>query len=82
MTVTRSRTPLVGGTYPAPPRSEVSCSLILGSILFGIGWGLVGLCPGQALASITYGGWQGALFLVAMLAVCGRFRHCVVVWTH
>ncbi|WP_299209272.1 DUF6691 family protein [uncultured Tateyamaria sp.] len=66
--LTRGRTPLTGGSYPAPPRSEITRPLIAGSILFGIGWGLVGLCPGPALASITYGGWQGVLFLVAMLA--------------
>jgi uncharacterized membrane protein YedE/YeeE len=42
--------------------------LIVGSILFGIGWGLIGLCPGPALASISYGGWQGGVFMIAMLA--------------
>ncbi|WP_299555081.1 DUF6691 family protein [uncultured Tateyamaria sp.] len=65
---TRGRKPLTGNTYPAPPRSDITSPLITGSILFGMGWGLVGLCPGPALASITYGGWQGALFLLAMLA--------------
>ncbi|MFN7052199.1 MAG: DUF6691 family protein, partial [Gemmobacter sp.] len=38
----------------------------LGSVLFGAGWGLVGLCPGPALASLTFGGWGGLLFLIAM----------------
>jgi uncharacterized membrane protein YedE/YeeE len=41
--------------------------LITGSVLFGIGWGLIGLCPGPAIASLSYGGWTGVLFLVAML---------------
>lgn len=65
--VARRGAPLTGGAYPAPPRAELSTSLILGSVLFGIGWGLVGLCPGPALASLSYGGWPGFVFLVAML---------------
>lgn len=64
----RNRTPLTGTTFPAPPRSEITRPLVAGSVLFGIGWGLVGLCPGPALASLTYGGWNGMLFLLAMLA--------------
>ncbi|MFL4471566.1 DUF6691 family protein [Tateyamaria armeniaca] len=66
--LTRGRAPLVGGTFPAQPKQTITRSLMIGSILFGIGWGLVGLCPGPAVASISYGGWQGAVFLVAMLA--------------
>ncbi|WP_299149333.1 DUF6691 family protein [uncultured Tateyamaria sp.] len=69
--VTRGRAPLSGGTFPAPPRHEITRPLIVGSVLFGIGWGLVGLCPGPALASLSYGGWQGALFLAAMLTGMG-----------
>ena len=55
---------------PLPPRPTVSFdrNLILGSILFGVGWGLAGLCPGPAMASLLFGGWQGALFLAAMIA--------------
>ncbi|MEM6373419.1 MAG: DUF6691 family protein [Pseudomonadota bacterium] len=66
--LTRSRTPLIGGQFPARPSQQVSRPLIPGSVLFGLGWGLIGLCPGPALASISYGGWEGVLFLVAMLA--------------
>lgn len=66
--LTRGRAPLAGGTFPAVPAQTLSRPLVFGSILFGIGWGLVGLCPGPALASISYGGWPGVVFLVAMLA--------------
>ncbi|MEP1963197.1 DUF6691 family protein [Tateyamaria sp.] len=65
---THGRKPLTGGTFPKQPDPDMSRSLIFGSVLFGVGWGLVGLCPGPALASLTYGGWQGAAFLFAMLA--------------
>lgn len=66
--LTRGRTPLTAVAFPAPPSNALSRPLVFGSILFGIGWGLVGLCPGPALASLSYGGWQGAVFLMAMLA--------------
>jgi uncharacterized membrane protein YedE/YeeE len=63
-----NRHPLVGGTFPPAPRPELDHRLIIGSVLFGMGWGLAGLCPGPAIASITYNGWGGVLFMVAMLA--------------
>ncbi|WP_299559798.1 DUF6691 family protein [uncultured Sulfitobacter sp.] len=65
---TRGRTPLVGGSFPAPPSDKIDAKLIVGAILFGLGWGTVGLCPGPALASLSYGGSSGLIFLVAMLA--------------
>ena len=61
------RTPLVGGSFMPAPDPALDRRLIVGSVLFGVGWGLIGLCPGPAIASLTYGGWAGALFLAAML---------------
>lgn len=66
--LTPGRAPLTGGAFPAEPEQTITRPLIAGSILFGIGWGLVGLCPAPAVASLSYGGWQGLVFLVAMLA--------------
>ncbi|MGZ3172779.1 MAG: DUF6691 family protein, partial [Croceibacterium sp.] len=42
--------------------------LLAGGALFGIGWGLVGLCPGPALASLVFGAWQIWIFVAAMVA--------------
>lgn len=66
--LTEGRTPLAGGSFPALPRPEMDHRLITGSVLFGMGWGLAGLCPGPAIASLSYGGVGGLIFLVAMLA--------------
>ncbi|WP_295317646.1 DUF6691 family protein [Roseobacter sp.] len=66
--LTRGRTPLAGGSYPPSPPPEIDRALITGSVMFGIGWGLVGLCPGPAIASLSYGGTGGLVFLAAMLA--------------
>ena len=69
--LTRGRTPLAGGAFPDLPRPELDHRLITGSILFGMGWGLAGLCPGPAVASLTYNGVEGLLFMVAMLTGMG-----------
>jgi uncharacterized membrane protein YedE/YeeE len=69
--LTEGRTPLVGGDFPGRPRPELDRRLIIGSVLFGIGWGLAGLCPGPAIASISYGGTGGLIFLVSMLVGMG-----------
>ena len=66
--LTRTRVPLTGGAFPAHPTQQITRPLVFGSVMFGVGWGLVGLCPGPALASLSYGGWQGYVFLIAMLA--------------
>jgi len=64
--LTRNRRPLTGGAFPPPPETTLDRRLILGSVLFGVGWALVGLCPGPALASLSFGGWQGLTFAAAM----------------
>ncbi|MCE8553785.1 hypothetical protein KBY29_05645 [Ruegeria pomeroyi] len=66
--LTEGRKPLAGGSFPALPRPEMDHRLITGSVLFGMGWGLAGLCPGPAIASLSYGGVGGLIFLFAMLA--------------
>ncbi len=65
--LTRTRTPVVGGAFPDRPANALDRKLVVGAILFGMGWGLVGLCPGPALASLSYGGTGGLVFLAAML---------------
>ncbi|SFA97394.1 hypothetical protein SAMN05421688_2001 [Poseidonocella pacifica] len=64
---TRGRSPLLGGSFPAPPEPRIGRNLVLGSVLFGMGWGLAGLCPGPALASVSFGGLGGLVFILAML---------------
>ncbi len=59
---------LLGAALPGPPTGTIDRDLLIGSLLFGIGWALAGLCPGPALASLSFGGWNGLLFLIAMLA--------------
>lgn len=69
--LTANRAPLVGGEFPPLPKPELDHRLITGSVLFGMGWGLAGLCPGPAIASLSYGGAGGLIFLAAMLIGMG-----------
>lgn len=60
--------PVVGGGFPDVPSHGLSKDLIVGAVLFGMGWGLAGLCPGPAMASLSWGGTGGVVFLAAMSA--------------
>jgi uncharacterized protein len=60
--------PLTGGSFPERPDPVIDRHLVTGALLFGVGWGLVGLCPGPAVASLSYGGNGGSVFFAAMLA--------------
>lgn len=56
------------GGRVAPARSAIDKRLVIGAGLFGIGWGLVGFCPGPALAALSFGDPKTLLFVAAMLA--------------
>ena len=55
-----------GAAFPARPDPRIDPKLAVGSVLFGAGWVLSGLCPGPALASASFGGLGGLVFLLAM----------------
>lgn len=59
---------LSGLPFPARPAVRLDTPLIAGSAMFGAGWGLVGLCPGPALATAATGGMPVLVFLIAMAA--------------
>jgi uncharacterized protein len=57
----------LGGAMHLPQRRDIDRRLVGGSLLFGIGWGLAGFCPGPALVSFASGVDQAAVFVAAML---------------
>ena len=59
---------LPGAPMRLPAKRELDSRLIGGSLLFGIGWGIAGICPGPALAILLSGHWQVIVFVLAMLA--------------
>ncbi|SDX32461.1 hypothetical protein SAMN05444336_104301 [Albimonas donghaensis] len=62
-----------GGAMPGPARQVIDARLIGGSALFGIGWGLAGICPGPALTALGIGGGGMAVFVAAMLVGMAAF---------
>ena len=64
----KGRRPWLADTFPAAPEPRLGRNLVVGSTLFGMGWGLAGLCPGPAIASLSFGGTGGVLFVAAMAA--------------
>ncbi len=64
----RRKAGLLGSAMPPAPNPELSRDLAVGSMIFGAGWALAGFCPGPAMASAGFGGWQVWVFLVAMIA--------------
>ncbi|NBV72102.1 MAG: YeeE/YedE family protein [Burkholderiaceae bacterium] len=57
----------LGGAMHIPTRRDIDRPLIIGSALFGVGWGLAGFCPGPALVSLGSGELKALVFVVAML---------------
>lgn len=66
--VLRRERPLLGPRFVLPTRRDIDVRLIGGSALFGLGWGLVGLCPGPALTGLVTIEPLAWLFVVMMLA--------------
>jgi uncharacterized membrane protein YedE/YeeE len=60
--------PLFAGTYSLPEARQIDRKLVIGSVLFGMGWGLAGLCPGPVIASIGLNPAGIFPFLAVMLA--------------
>jgi len=66
--VRRMERPVMAEEFCIPQNRTIEGRLFAGGALFGIGWGLVGLCPGPALASLAFGIWQSWAFVAAMVA--------------
>lgn len=64
--VRRMQRPLLADEFRIPQNRSLEPQLLLGATIFGVGWGLVGLCPGPAIAGLALGDWQLWLFAAAM----------------
>jgi uncharacterized protein len=59
--------PFFADEFALPTRRKVDAKLVLGSAVFGVGWGLAGYCPGPAIASLASGSQAVALFVFTLL---------------
>lgn len=69
----RSRS-LAGCPMQLPSKREPDRQLVVGSLLFGIGWGIAGICPGPAVVVLGTGNAAVLPFVIAMLAGMGLYR--------
>lgn len=65
---------LLGATLKLPTARQIDRRLVTGSVLFGIGWGIAGFCPGPALVALGMGEAKALVFVAAMLAGMGLFE--------
>ncbi len=61
------KAPVYADRFQLPTRRDIDARLVGGAAIFGIGWGLVGFCPGPALASLAFGRAESVIFIVAMI---------------
>lgn len=65
---------LLGVSMRLPSARQIDRRLVVGSTLFGVGWGLAGFCPGPALVALGMGNGKALVFTLAMLAGMGLFE--------
>ena len=65
--ITAKKKPVFDVSFSMPSKKRIDKKLLAGSVLFGMGWGLAGLCPGPAIAALGFGGTGIILFFVSMV---------------
>lgn len=63
----RQQSSWIGTSIDMPTKTVITKPLIIGAMLFGIGWGLVGICPGPGIVLLGTGQWQAYVFIPAMI---------------
>ncbi|MCD1278601.1 MAG: YeeE/YedE family protein [Psychrobacter sp.] len=63
----RQQTSWIGTLIEMPTKTTINKKLLIGAMLFGIGWGLVGICPGPGIVLLGTGQWQAYVFIPAMI---------------
>jgi uncharacterized membrane protein YedE/YeeE len=64
----RRQAPLYAARFALPDRTSIDSSLVIGALIFGIGWGLSGFCPGPSIVSAGFGDARVWAFVAAMIA--------------
>jgi uncharacterized membrane protein YedE/YeeE len=72
--ILRRPSPLFAPRFSLPTRRDVDARLVIGSAVFGIGWGLAGFCPGPAIVSLLGGRREPVIFVLAMVLGMAVYR--------
>ena len=70
----RMTAPLLAVEFSVPTRRDLDVRLVGGAAVFGVGWGVAGLCPGPAIADLAIAPGPAAIFVLAMLGGMGVYR--------
>ncbi|AOA57179.1 YeeE/YedE family protein [Acinetobacter larvae] len=74
---------LYGEAIQLPTQQHVDAKLLVGSAIFGVGWGLAGICPAPSFSLLALGHLEGLYFIVAMIAGVYLYRYwdrCWAAW--
>lgn len=66
--ITKRKAPMLDEKFHIPTNKKIGARLIIGSVLFGAGWGLAGFCPGPAIVSLATEQTSVAIFVLSMIA--------------
>lgn len=72
--VLRRPAPFFADTFHLPTRKDIDRPLLVGSAIFGVGWGIAGYCPGPAISALSLGSLNPVIFLVALIAGSFSYR--------
>ncbi len=72
--ITRRAEPILTSIFSVPTRRELTPRLVGGGVLFGVGWGIAGFCPGPAMTSLVTGDTSVIAFVAAMAVGMLSFR--------
>ena len=78
----RRPAPLMDRVFHHPTQRQIDARVIIGPVIFGIGWGLSGFCPGPALTALVYGGLPALIFVAAMMVGMVAARGLALRGTH
>lgn len=70
----RMHVPIAADRFSLPTRKDITARLLGGAAIFGVGWGMTGLCPGPAVAALTAEPAQALIFVAAMIAGMALMR--------
>jgi len=65
--ILKNPAPLLADMFHVPTKTDIDKPLLIGAVLFGAGWGLVGYCPGPAVAGLSYGYTATLIFVPTMI---------------
>jgi uncharacterized protein len=72
--IMKRSSPILSAKFQLPTKKEIDSRLILGAIVFGLGWGWAGVCPGPGVVSLLSGNMSFLYFVAAMLAGMKSFQ--------